>query len=92
MSCSPQRAQAIHTVDEAWTRLIDQLGNSDWLEVTEQLRALSRWKEEGPPQRLGPVARKRLAELAWLALSEAALRVTDERNYGDGEGEKVPCV
>lgn len=97
MSCSPQRAQAIHKVDEAWTSLIDKLGNN-WPEATEQLRVLHRWKDpagSGPPSSLGPVTMKSLADLAWLAMSEAALRATDDRNYGDGDDdteERVPCV
>ena len=103
MSISPQRAQALHRVDEAWTRLIDRLGDN-WPEATEQLRVLHRWKDplgNGPPwASMGPVTTQRLMELAWLAMSEAALRATDDRNYGnddndndnDDEGERVPCI
>lgn len=95
MALSPQRAQALHKVDEAWTQLIDKLGGN-WPEATQQLRVLHRWKDpdgNGPPwTSMGPVASKRLSELAWLAMSEAALRATEERNYGDEDGERVPCV
>ena len=91
MACSPQRAQAIHSVDEAWTEVIDHMLDS-WPEATKQLRVLARWRANpsGPPPGIGPVALKRLAELAWLAFSEAALRAVEIRNGGDEE-DRVPC-
>jgi len=88
MACSPQRAQAIHSVDEAWTTLIDHI-NDNLPEATTQLRMLARWKADGPPK-MGPAAMQRLSELAWLAFSEAALRAVEERNDGEEE-DRVPC-
>lgn len=92
MACSPQRAQAIHLVDEAWTVLIDRINRLDFTEVTRDLKALSGWKKNGLPAGIGPVTQQRVAEMAWLAMSEAAIRATEERNGGDDNGERIPCV
>lgn len=90
MACSPERAQAIHSVDEAWTQLIDRI-NANWPEATTQLRVLARWKEGGTPPSLGPAAMKQLANFAWLCFSEAAIRATDNR-FEDEDEERIPCV
>ena len=92
MACSSQRAQAIHTVDEAWTELIDRINGMSWSEATAQLRTLNGWKRNGLPKKLGPVTQARLIALAWLAMSEAAIRATDARNQPDGKDGDTPCV
>lgn len=90
MACSPYRAQAIHSVDEAWTDIIDRI-DGNWDEAIQHLKVLAKWRKTGPPPTIGPAATQKLAELAWLAFSEAALRATDNR-FNEGEDDRVPCV
>jgi len=77
-------------VDEAWTDIIDRI-HGNWDEATIHLKVLAKWRKDGTPPHIGPVATQKLAELAWLAFSEAALRATDNR-FEEGEDDRIPCV
>lgn len=79
---TPQRAQAVHKIDEAWTMLIDQI-NADIGAAESQLVTLATWKAT-PPEKIVGLTAKRLAYLAWLAMSEAVLRATEEGDVGCG--------